>query len=145
MSNLTSFDKMKALFSVSKTVKEFITKYKEMLKDNSNVDKHALVFRDGNSDRFNSARFSFYLESYYGYYGSSSCHTRDLHSGVDTSTFNKAVVNFLNKNKQMFLDGISQELEIMAQAMLVEAEAEVAKLNTALQEVKLSQVEQPES
>jgi hypothetical protein len=136
MNNLTSFDKMKALFNVSKTVKEFLPKYKDMLKDKGNVDKYALVFRDGNSDRFNSAKFSFYLESYYGHYGSSSCYTRDLHSGIDTSTFNKAVVNFLNKNKQMFFDGISAELEIMAQAMLVEAESEVAKLNAALEEVK---------
>lgn len=136
MSNLVSFDKMKALFNVSKTVREFIPKYKDMLQDKGNVDKHALVFRNGNSDRFNSAKFSFYLESYYGYYGRSSCYTRDLHSGIDSSTFNQAVVNFLNKNKQMFFDGVSAELEIMAQDMLAEAESEVAKLNAALQEVK---------
>lgn len=133
--SLDNFTKMSKYLSSAKTFKGSLNSYKEKLKDNSNIDKHNFAFRSGTDDRFNSAQFKFYLEAYTGYYGSSSCYTLTTHN-VDSNTLSFAAASWINKNKQLFLDGVAQELELMGKKMLLEAEQEVAKLQEALEQVK---------
>jgi hypothetical protein len=133
--NLDKFTKMSQHLSSAKTFKGSLTGYLEKIKANTNIDKRAFTFKSGVSDRFNSAQFKFYLEAYTGNYGSSSCYTLTTHN-VDNDTLSYAATSWINKNKQLFLDGVAQELELMGKKMLTEAEEEVAKLQAALEYAK---------
>jgi hypothetical protein len=132
---LDNFTKMSQHLASAKALRSSLVSYLEKIKANTSIDKHNFGFRQGSSDRFNSAQFRFYLEAYTGSYGSSSCYTLTTHN-VDEATISLAAVNWINKNKQLFLDGVAQELELMGQKMLTEAELEVAKLQEALTRAK---------
>jgi hypothetical protein len=132
---LDNFTKMSQHLASAKAFRSSLVSYLEKIKANTSIDKHNFEFRQGGSDRFNSAQFKFYLEAYTGYYGSSSCSTVTTNN-VDEATLSFAAASWINKNKQLFLDGVAQELELMGQKMLTEAELEVAKLQEALVRAK---------
>ena len=134
---LENFENMNKLFASAITFKESLVKHNGSVKGSGgNVDKHNFNFVSGGSDRFNAAQFKFYLEAYRGNYGSSSCYTNTVYS-CSNQDLNKAVVNYINKNKQQFLDGVAEELKLMAQAAMLEAEKEVATMVYALNTVKV--------
>lgn len=138
MSNLQNLDNMNKLFLSAAQLKNSLNSHNESIKgSNGNLDKHSFKFVSGGSDRFNAAQFKFYLEAYRGNYGSSSCYTNTVYS-CSNEELNKALVNYLNKNKQALLDGISNELKLMAQDKLAEAQREVDQINSKLKEVKES-------
>lgn len=133
---LENFENMNKLFCSATSFKESLVKHNNSVQGSGgNVDKHNFNFCVGQSDRFNAAQFKFYLEAYRGNFGSSSCYTNSVYS-CSNQELNKAVVNYLNKNKQQFLDGVAEELKLMAQKAMIEAEKEVATMVSALNTVK---------
>lgn len=133
---LENFQKMKDLFESAKLFGDSLTKHTETIKNsNGNVDKHGFLFCKGGSDRFNAAQFKFYLEAYRGIYGSSSCYSNTVYR-CSNEELNEAVIRYLNKNKQQFLSGVADELKLMAQTAMIEAEKEVAAMQEALITVK---------
>lgn len=138
MSSLDNFNKMSTLFSSAKRFKGCMAEHKEAVESSrGHVDKHAFKFMTGNTDRFNAVQFRFYLEAYRGTYGSSSCYTNTVTSCTQDD-MNTALVRWVNKNKQMLLDGVAAELNNMANEALLAAKEEVAKLNAALEVVEQS-------
>lgn len=131
--NLEKFNLVKVLFNLKDTVRNHHKKFKESIAADSDIDKHNYTFKVGGSDRFNSCQFRFYLEAYKGKYGNSSCYTSSLGDG---KLINEALVSYINKNKDTFLQGISDEIELMAKDKLNEAEGEV---NTIQEEYKALQ------
>ena len=120
--NLEKFNLVKVLFNLKDTVRSHHKKFKESIAADSSIDKHNYTFKVGGSDRFNACQFRFYLEAYKGTYGNSSCYTSSL---GDDKLINEALVSYINKNKDTFLQGISDEIEHMAKVKLEEAEKEV--------------------
>lgn len=120
--NLEKFNLVKVLFNLKDTVRNHHKKFKESIAADSNIDKHNYTFKAGGSDRFNSCQFRFYLEAYKGYYGDSSCSRSSL---GDSNIINEALVSYINKNKDTFLQGIADEIEHMAKVKLKEAGEEV--------------------
>lgn len=123
--NLEKFNLVKVLFSLKDTVRNHHKKFKQVVAEDSRIDKYNYTFKVGSSDRFNGCQFKFYLDAYKGYYGSSSCSTSSM---GDSKIINEALVNYINKNKDSFLQGIAEEIEIMATHKLSEAESEVNKV-----------------
>jgi hypothetical protein len=133
---LENFQKMKDLFESAKLFGDSLIEHTKTIKNsNGNVDKHAFKFCKGSSDRFNAATFKFYLEAYRGNYGSSSCCSNTVYR-CSNEELNEAVTRYLNKNKQQFLSGVADELKLMAQTAMIEAEKEVAAMQEALITVK---------
>lgn len=133
---LNDLDKMSSLFSSAKQFRESLSSHKDAVKkSNGSVDKHGYTFRQGSSDRFVAASFKFYLEAYRGNYGSSSCYTDRVYT-CDRGDLEAAFVRYINNNKQMFLDGVANELDLMAGELLASAQKEVDNLNNRLNTAK---------
>jgi hypothetical protein len=136
MSSLHNLENMSGLFLSASQFENSLKSHKESVDSSKgNVDKHSFKFVSGGSDRFNAAQFKFYLEAYRGNYGSSSCYTNKVYS-CSNEDLNKALTSYLNKNKETFLRGVSEELKFMAQESLQSAQKEVDEINRKLDEVK---------
>ena len=110
------------LYNDAQKINTFIERYKEVTKP-SNVDKCDLKFCIGNGDRFNSQPLPMYLECYKGYYGNSGCSTISLSS--NSKEVQEAYVKWANKNMQLILEGISEELTLVAAEMKDSCQKEI--------------------
>lgn len=119
---MINLDKAVSLFSDADRARQFISKYKETTRP-SDVDKHGLKFVKGRSDRFVSQQLTMFLECYKGYYGNSSCSTISL--GRNSKEIEDAFVRWANKNMQLILNGIADELEVQATTLKVQCENEL--------------------
>lgn len=123
----------KLLFKDAANVRKHIERYNEKC-SNSTVDKFCNKFVVGNGQRSNfvAQDLNIYLESYYGYYGSSYCTTLNLTVNRDKEV-KEAFANWANKNMQLILDGIAEEMELMAAELKEQCQTE---LNEAISSYK---------
>lgn len=133
--NLEKINLVSQLNNLAKSVKNHYNNYLDKLKKHSEIDKKSYTFKVGRSDRFVAAQFTFYLESYTGYYGSSSCSTNSLGDG---KILTEALVRYINKNKETFLESLAKELELMSKENLKEAEDEVDNINKIFNTMKIT-------
>ena len=128
---MNELNKAVSLFNDSSKIKTHISRYKEATKPHD-VDKHGNKFCKGRSDRFVAQPLPMYLECYKGYYGNSSCSTISL--GSNSDEIQDAYVSWANKNMQLILDGIAQELEIAAQQLKDKCKQEIDQATALYQQ-----------
>lgn len=121
MSKNPNLDKVKRLSKDANNLRTIESRFKERVAS-SNVDKYKLCF--GHPDRsLNAFEVSVALVSYTGAYGSSS--VSSFSPVIENSFVRDAFHAWLNKNREMVLNGIAHELELEAESLINAAKEEI--------------------
>lgn len=114
---MENVDKIEKILRTGYSIKNGIKRYKETIKD-PRCDKHNMKF-NGDS-RFSSAKVIISVDSYTGYYSSSSCST--FLSIPDENIFKKHFVDELNSRFDDIMNSVADR--IIKEAVKYQQEAE---------------------
>lgn len=130
-------DKLKKAKNIFGTSDEFRTYFKDhvaAIKSNPNIDKHKITFGAPDT-RFIALSLNFSITQYRGSYGSSSCSTTGLGKNVSNDVLQRALNSFLNKNVEFVMDGIADELDIIANAEKQECYKQIIDMQNAYKDL----------
>jgi len=126
--SLNNLNQIKVLRSDANKLRTIEEKFKERT-SSSNIDKYRLEF-SAQDRSLNAFSFNFSLVSYTGAYGSSSVSSfMSVESNQAVAT---AFYEWANKNRELILNGIADELDAKSNQLFGEAQREVGELQNFL-------------
>lgn len=132
MSKQNPADFCRRAYADAKSLRTLEARHTEATK-RSEIDKYNFGFNV--DSRFQVLQVNLGLHAYTGKYGSSSCYTFGSMQS-DSADLKHAMTAWANKNRDLILNGIADELVALADTEMEAAEAQLAALTKQLREAK---------